>query len=130
MQKKILVIEDDEQSRILLNQLLRYHGYEVLEAENGSAGIETAERERPDLILMDLQLPLMDGYTALGRMRANPETREIPIIAVTAYAMKGDREKALEAGADAYITKPIDIKELPELIALYLSQGRSSISPV
>ncbi|MFA5353398.1 MAG: response regulator [Thermodesulfovibrionales bacterium] len=121
MGKKILIIEDDEQNRVLLQQLLQYHGYEILEAENGSEGIRIAGEEKPDAILMDLQLPLIDGYTAIRLLRADPATAGIPIIAVTAYAMKGDREKALEAGADEYLSKPISVKDFPLILAKLLS---------
>ena len=116
MPKKILVVEDNEQNRILLKHLLAYHGYEVVEAADGAEGIEAAKKYKPDLILMDLQMPVMDGFTAIRILKNDPKTKGIKIIAVTAFAMKGDRERALETGADAYISKPIDIKQLPNIV--------------
>ena len=94
--------------------------YQVIEAVNGKEGVEIAERERPELILMDLSLPIMDGWEATRRLKANVDLRSIPVIALTAHAMKGDEEKALAAGCDGYLAKPIDEDELMARIASYL----------
>lgn len=105
--KKILIVEDVEYNRDLLVQLLEDE-YELLIAADGAAGIETAARDRPDLILMDLSLPGIDGWEASRRLKADPELRHIPVIALTAHAMQGDEEKARNCGCDDYLTKPID----------------------
>ena len=105
--KKILIVEDVELNRDLLVQLLE-DNYEVVTATDGAASIELARSERPDLILMDLSLPVLDGFDATRRLKADEALNAIPIIAVTAHAMRGDREKALEGGCDDYISKPID----------------------
>jgi two-component system cell cycle response regulator DivK len=106
MSKRILVIEDTENNRRILNDLLTNAGFEVLEAVDGEKGVAMAAEVRPDLILMDIQLPVVDGYEATRRIKANPELRHIPIIAVTSYALSGDDAKALEAGCDGYFAKP------------------------
>lgn len=108
MKRKILYIEDNEQNLYLIRFLLEKHGYEVHAALNGQEGIDRAATVLPDLILLDIQLPLMDGYTVARRLRANPELAAIPIVAVTSYAMAGDRDKALAAGCNGYIEKPIN----------------------
>ena len=108
MSKKILVIEDNEQNLYLLRCLLEAHGLEVLEAEDGLKGIEMAKTLDPAAILLDIQLPLMDGYAVAAALRAHKALEGVPIIAVTSYAMMGDREKILAAGATDYIEKPID----------------------
>lgn len=105
--KRILVVEDHELNMDLLVQLLEDE-YEVLTATDGAAGVEMAERERPDLILMDLSLPIIDGWEATRRIKANDRLKHIPIIALTAHAMLGDAEKALACGCDGYMTKPLD----------------------
>ena len=117
--KKILVVEDVDFNRDLLVQLLE-DDYEVIEAVNGQEGVELAERERPDLILMDLSLPVMDGWEATRQLKANDKLRSIPVIALTAHAMKGDEEKALAAGCDDYLVKPLDEDELIAKIQKYL----------
>ena len=104
----ILYIEDNEQNYYLVNVLLNTRGCKVLWAQDGQEGIEKAVQSRPDLILLDIQLPVMDGYEVARRLRSNPELSKIPIVAVTSYAMSGDREKALSAGFNGYIEKPID----------------------
>jgi two-component system cell cycle response regulator DivK len=116
MSKRILVIEDSDINRRLMRDILLNHGFEVLEAVDGKEGIETARRERPDLILLDMQMPVMNGFDVLKEMRSDPALHEIKIIVVTSYAMTGDRERIIEAGADDYIAKPIDTRELPERI--------------
>lgn len=108
MKGKILLIEDNEQNRYLTTFLLEARGYTVVCAPDGSSGIEQAERLLPRLILLDIQLPVMDGYAVARNIRENPLLRGIPIVAVTSYAMTGDREKALEAGCNGYIEKPIN----------------------
>jgi CheY-like chemotaxis protein len=117
--RKVLVVEDVDFNRELIVQLLEDQ-YEVIEAVNGQEGVELAERERPELILMDLSLPVMDGWEATRRLKANGDLRSIPVIALTAHAMKGDREKALAAGCDDYLVKPLDEDELMARIAKYL----------
>lgn len=116
MGKKILVVEDNDKNRVLLRDILLYHGYEVMEASNGEEGIRMAREERPDLILMDLQMPVMNGYDAAAVLKGDPETRGIRLVAVTSFAMKGDRERIMESGFDDYIAKPIDTRELPQKI--------------
>jgi CheY-like chemotaxis protein len=105
--RKILIVEDVDFNKELLVQLLEDE-YEILTADDGAAGIEAAEREHPDLILMDLSLPVVDGWEATRRLKANPLVTDIPIIALTAHAMKGDAERARACGCDDYLTKPID----------------------
>jgi CheY-like chemotaxis protein len=104
----ILYIEDNEQNYYLVNVLLNTRNCKVLWAQDGQKGIDMADRSRPDLILLDIQLPVMDGYEVARRLRSNPDLSKIPIVAVTSYAMAGDREKALSAGCNGYIEKPID----------------------
>ncbi len=104
----VLYIEDNEQNYYLVKVLLNIRGYEVLWARDGQEGIDRAEQSRPDLILLDIQLPVMDGHEVATRLRNNPAVAGIPIVAVTSYAMTGDREKALKAGCNGYIEKPID----------------------
>ena len=111
---KILLVEDNEMNRDMLSRRLIRRGYEVILAEDGAAGLNVARTQRPDLILMDMSLPVMDGWEATRQLKAVPETAGIPVIALTAHAMAGDEEKALGAGCDAYETKPVD---LPKLLA-------------
>jgi two-component system cell cycle response regulator DivK len=120
MSKRILVVEDHEENRRLLRDLLTSVGYELIEAVTGEEGLELAEAEVPELILMDIQLPGMDGYEVTRRIKGNPALRHIPIIAVTSYALSGDDQKALEAGCDAYVTKPFDPAELLAKIQEFL----------
>lgn len=108
MRKKILYIEDNEQNLYLVTFIMEKHGYEVLAARDGQEGIENAAAVLPDLILLDIQLPVMDGYAVARQLRTNPDLAGIPIVAVTSYAMVGDREKALAAGCNGYIEKPIN----------------------
>jgi two-component system cell cycle response regulator DivK len=110
--KRILVIEDHEENRRIMHDLLTHAGYEMLEAHTGEDGIVAAGRERPDLILMDIQLPGLDGYDTTRRIKGDPALRHIPIIAVTSYALSGDDQKALAAGCDAYVTKPFSPRAL------------------
>ena len=109
---KILLVEDNELNRDMLTRRLKRKGFTVLCVENGQEGIDVAKSENPDIILMDLSLPVVDGWTAAERLKADATTKSIPIIALTAHAMKGDREAALKAGCDDYDTKPIDLERL------------------
>jgi CheY-like chemotaxis protein len=109
---KLLLVEDNEESRDGLSRHLRRKGYEVLVAVDGQQGMDMARAEAPDLILMDMSLPILDGWEATRRLKADPQTRGIPVIALTAHAMAGDREKALEAGCDEYDTKPVEFARL------------------
>lgn len=119
---KILYIEDSPSNRLLVQRILFVEGYEVLEAEDGIIGIEIARQEHPDLILMDMNLPDVDGYEMTRRICATPELADIPIVAMTANVMEGDREKTLDAGCVGYIPKPIDVDELPWQIAQFLKK--------
>jgi len=109
---KILLVEDNEMNRDMLSRRLERKGYSVVIAIDGQAGINMATSESPDLILMDLSLPIIDGWEATRQIKANPATQSIPVIALTAHAMAGDEQKALEAGCDDYDTKPVDLKRL------------------
>lgn len=120
--KKILIIEDNEANRILLRDLMQMRGYEVIDRITAEDGIKTAEEQNPDLILMDVQLPGMDGLTATRQLKSDPKTKHIPIIVVTSFAMEYDKKKALEAGADNYASKPIDTRKLPMLVQELLAK--------
>ena len=120
MSKKILVVEDQEDNRQILRDLLTSVGYEMSEAENGQEALAAVAKQRPDLILMDIQLPIMDGYEATRRIKADPKTRAIPIIVVTSYALSGDEGKARDAGCDAYVTKPYSPRQLLAKIKEFL----------
>ena len=122
MKKKILVIEDNEDNMRIVRDLLTSVDYEVIEAVTGQEGVTAAETQRPELILMDIQLPDFDGYEATRRIKANPSLSAVPIIAVTSYALSGDDVKAFEAGCDAYVTKPFSPRELLAKIQEYLEQ--------
>jgi two-component system, cell cycle response regulator DivK len=117
---RILLVEDNEMNRDMLSRRLVRSGYEVFLATDGQQGLDMAVSERPDLILMDMSLPVMDGWEATRRIKANDATRRIPVIALTAHAMAGDREKALEVGCDDYDTKPVEISRLVGKIAALL----------
>jgi two-component system cell cycle response regulator DivK len=122
MTKRILVIEDQEDNRAILRDLLSAAGYVYLEAVDGADGVAAAERERPDLILMDIQLPEIDGYEATRQIKARPELKAIPIVAVTSYALSGDEAKARQAGCDDYVTKPFSPRQLLAKIREYLPE--------
>ena len=109
---RILIVEDNEMNRDMLSQRLERRGYSITMAVDGGAGVEKALAEKPDLILMDMSLPVIDGWEATRRVKANPETQHIPVIALTAHAMAGDRDKTIQAGCDDYDTKPIELKRL------------------
>jgi two-component system cell cycle response regulator DivK len=120
MSKRILVVEDQADNRQILRDLLGNAGYELMEAENGAQALSAVAAQRPDLILMDIQLPVMDGYEATRRIKADPALNAIPIIVVTSYALSGDEGKAREAGCDAYVTKPYSPRQLLATIQDYL----------
>jgi CheY-like chemotaxis protein len=114
---KILLVEDNEMNRDMLSRRLIRKGHEVVMAVNGQIGVDMASSENPDIILLDMSLPVMDGWTAAKHLKADPKTKDIPIIALTAHAMAEDKEKALAAGCDDYDTKPVEFKRLREKIA-------------
>jgi two-component system cell cycle response regulator DivK len=117
--KKILVVEDNDKNRLLIREILHYYGYEVIEAQNGKIGVELAKKHLPDLILMDIQMPIMDGFTTIAQLKEDPATKTIKVLALTSFAMKGDREKIMQAGFDDYIAKPLDTRKLPEIVKKY-----------
>ena len=121
MSKCILVVEDQEDNRQILRDLLGNAGYELTEAENGEEAIAAVAKRRPDLILMDIQLPVMDGYAATRRIRTNPGLKSVPIIAVTSYALAGDEDKARAAGCDGYVSKPYSPRDLLAKVRAYLA---------
>ena len=123
---KILYVEDNEDNIYVVKNRLTRHGFTVLVAMDGAQGLAMAVAEKPDLILMDLSLPLMDGWEATRRLKGSPETRHIPVVALTSHAMAGDREKALAAGCDDYDTKPVELARLLEKIRALLPEGRAS----
>jgi two-component system cell cycle response regulator DivK len=120
MSRRILVVEDQEDNRRILHDLLTNAGYEIVQAENGEEALKAAAAERPDLILMDIQLPLLDGYEATRRLKADPALCAIPIIVITSYALSGDESKARAAGCDAYITKPYSPRAILAKIREYV----------
>ena len=121
MSKRILVVEDQPNNRKIIRDVFAPTGYEIIEAENGEEALAAIAKARPDLILMDIQLPIMDGYTATRRIKADPALRSIPVIAVTSYALSGEEKKAREAGCDDYIPKPYSPRELLAKVRQYLS---------
>ena len=121
MTKRILVVEDQEDLRGVLRDLLSGSGYEMLEAADGQAGVDKAKTEKPDLILMDIQMPIMDGYEATRQIKADPNLKSIPIVAVSSFAMKGDEEKARASGCDHYVTKPYSPIQLLKVIRGFLA---------
>jgi two-component system, cell cycle response regulator DivK len=123
----ILVVEDNERNLKLLRDVLEYAGYDVRVARTAEDGISLAASEPPDLVLMDLQLPGIDGMEALRRLRESPRTADIPVVAVTAQAMKQDRERALEAGFNGYIEKPISVRAFPDQVRSFLTDGQVGI---
>jgi two-component system cell cycle response regulator DivK len=123
---KVLLVEDNEMNRDMLSRRLQRRNYQVVLAVDGQDAVTKARSEAPDLILMDMSLPVLDGWEATRQLKSAPDTQAIPIIALTAHAMSGDREKALEAGCDDYDTKPIDLDRLLEKIHLLLQKGNAS----
>lgn len=124
----ILIVEDNEKNLKLFRDILQLKGYRTLEAKTAHDGIRLAESSQPDLILMDIQLPDTDGMTALRQLRDEARTASIPVVALTAFAMKDDRERFLEAGFDGYLDKPIKVKEFPEQVRQFCEKGRTSDS--
>jgi two-component system cell cycle response regulator DivK len=122
MSKKILVVEDTEDNRQILRDLLGMAGYDMVEAHDGAEGVAKAAEHKPDLILMDIQMPVMDGYEATRRIKANPELKAIPIVAVTSYALSGDEQKTRDAGCDAYIAKPYSPRQMLAKVKEILGQ--------
>jgi two-component system cell cycle response regulator DivK len=120
MRKCILVVEDQEDNRQILRDLLSSGGYDMIEAENGEDAVTSAAANRPDLILMDIQLPILDGYEATRRIKSDPQLKSIPIIVVTSYALSGDEEKARRAGCDDYVAKPYSPRQLLAKIRSYV----------
>jgi two-component system, cell cycle response regulator DivK len=125
MSNRILIIEDTEDNRRILRDLLSSAGYDLVEAVDGADGLAAASRHRPDLILLDIQLPVMDGHEVARRLKADPELRRIPIIAVTSYALSGDEAKARSAGCDAYVAKPFSPRQLLAMVRQFLPGGGS-----
>ncbi|MDZ4765732.1 MAG: response regulator [Chloroflexota bacterium] len=121
---RILVVEDNLDNMTLIMDVLQSLGYETVLARDGEEGLRMAGTEKPDLVLMDLSLPKMDGWTATRKIKANPEIAHIPVIALTAHAMVGDRDRALEAGCDDYLTKPLNLRELAQKLTQFIEQGR------
>jgi two-component system, cell cycle response regulator DivK len=122
---RILIVEDNEMNRDMLSRRLERKGYSISMAVDGGSGVEKAVTEIPNLILMDMSLPVLDGWEATRRVKANPETKHIPVIALTAHAMTGDRDKAMEAGCDDYDTKPIDLPRLLTKIEAQLERTKA-----
>ena len=120
MKKRVLVVEDQRDNRQILHDLLTNAGFDIVEAENGEEAIASAQASRPDLILMDIQLPILDGYEATRRLKADPDLKSIPIIVVTSYALSGDQEKARLAGCDDYVAKPFSPRLLLTKIKEYV----------
>ncbi|MCH8989915.1 MAG: response regulator [Chloroflexi bacterium] len=120
---KVLVVEDNEMNRDMLTRRLQRRGYEVITAVDGEDGVNQARSNLPDIILMDMDLPVVDGWAATRELKSSPETQSIPVIALTAHAMAGDREKAMEAGCDDYDTKPVEFSRLIEKMDMLLGKG-------
>lgn len=121
----ILYIEDNAENRLLVRRILEAEGYSMIEATDGPTGLELAIQRQPDLILLDINLPEIDGYDLAGHFRNAPGLQQVPILAITANVMKGDRERTLEAGCDGYIQKPIDVDRLPEQVRAALQKTRT-----
>lgn len=121
--RRILLVEDNELNRDMLARRLTRSGFEVLEAADGQEGVQAAVEAQPDLVLMDMSLPLLDGWAATRMLKADPRTQAIPVIALTAHAMMGDREKALAAGCDEFATKPVDLSSLLQTMRGFLAEG-------
>jgi two-component system cell cycle response regulator DivK len=124
MSERVLVVEDNDKNLKLFRDILEYAGFTVDVAVTGEDAVKRAQDSVPDLILMDLQLPGIDGHEALAQLRANPETRAVPVVALTASAMPMDRDKALSAGFDGFLEKPIKVHEFPDQVRLHLRNGR------
>jgi two-component system cell cycle response regulator DivK len=127
MPKKILIVEDEPRNLKLFSDLLTRFGYEIFQATDGEMGVESSRTTKPDLILMDIMMPRMDGLEATRIIKADATTKHIPIVALTSFAMKGDRERTLEAGCNAYIAKPVDIQELLKAVSGFLGTSQSAV---
>jgi two-component system, cell cycle response regulator DivK len=127
MPKKILIVEDNQDNRELVVKVLKNKGFDLAEAVDGEEAIARAVSEKPDLILLDISLPKLDGYEVVRRLKSMEEFREIPVVAFTAHAMKGDREKVIAEGFEGYISKPINVREFPDQLKLYLRGKRESV---
>jgi two-component system cell cycle response regulator DivK len=123
--KIILCIEDNLENRLLVRRVLEVEGYQVIEADSGNTGLQKAETMAPDLVLMDINLPEIDGYELTHRLKQMPHLAGVPVVAMTANVMKGDREKTLAAGCDGYIQKPIDVDQLPLQVARFLQAKKA-----
>ncbi len=121
--KTVLYVEDNAENRLLIRRILQAEGFRMTEASNATEALEMIQAYRPDLILMDINLPEMDGYTLTARLKAMPQLDKVPIIALTANVMRGDRERTLEAGCDGYIQKPVDVDLLPEQVNRFLQNA-------
>jgi CheY-like chemotaxis protein len=124
--KTVLLVEDNEDNRIVYSTILRHFGYRVMEALNGEEGIATARSEKPDLILMDISIPIIDGWEATQVLKHDPETRQIPIIALTAHALASDRERAMQVGCDGYLAKPCEPRAVVAEVQRFLGQSSGS----
>jgi CheY-like chemotaxis protein len=122
--KTILVVEDDFASRELVREILEAQGYQVIEAGDGQEALQKAEEVDPDLVLMDIRMPILDGFAVLSRLRRDPRFGSLPVLALTAYAMKGDKQRMLAAGFDGYATKPVDVVELSNQIRRCLNTSQ------
>jgi len=126
---RVLIVEDNVDNFELVRFLLERAGYEVLSAANGLEGLDAAKRELPDLILMDLSMPEMDGWNATANLKADEHTRGIPVLALTAHTLPGDRKRAIDAGCDGYISKPINVASFDKLVATLLRQAQAGLQP-
>lgn len=126
MSELLLIIEDDARNRKLLRSVLEVHGYRCLEAVNGREGVEVAKQHLPDAILMDIQMPVMGGIEATRRLKNDPRTREIPVLALTSHAMNSDKERITAAGCDGYLAKPLNLNEVLHQLQRYLAVGRKT----
>ncbi len=123
MAKKILIIDDNEKNRLLMSDILQYRGYEILQTGDGEKGVSMARQFKPDLILLDMQMPGIDGFTVAKILKSDALTKDIKVIAVTSLAMKGDKERILALGVDDYIAKPIDTRQFPVLVEKYIGSA-------
>jgi two-component system cell cycle response regulator DivK len=122
MNPTVLYVEDNYENRILVRRILQAEGYKVVEAENARQAFTRLSSEIPDLILMDINMPDMDGYSLTAKLKSNPQLQKIPVVALTANVMRGDRERSLQAGCDGYIQKPVDVDTFPQQIARFLNR--------
>lgn len=122
----VLIVEDNEDNLLIYSTILRYSGFTVIEARDGQAGLDAAKHDHPGLILMDVSIPIMDGWEATRRLKADPETRDIPVIALTAHALASDQQKAIEAGCDDYIPKPAEPRVVLAAVQRYLGEVPTS----